>query len=113
MRRRKCRPRRGLRVARDRTQIFFENPESGQKDGHSGAHRRGDKRVLTGESGSREWGVVEEKRELKDREEKKNPEESEEGRGTRRVQKSQHRGTETMRRGTRRSRRRAEVRILC
>ena len=61
-----------LRAGRKRAKIFFGNLGSGQKDGHFGAHKCGDKRVLTGKSGSREWGVVEEKRELEgleDREE--------------------------------------------
>ena len=62
--RRKCRPRKRLRAGRNRAKIFFGNLERGQKDGHFGAHKRGDKWVLTGKSGSRELGVVEEKREL-------------------------------------------------
>ena len=53
-----------MRAGRNRAKIFFGNLERGKKDGHFGAHKRGDKRVLTGKSGSREWGVVEEKREL-------------------------------------------------
>ncbi len=45
----------GLRAGPDGAEIFFGNLERGEKDGHFGAHEGGDKRVLTGKSGSREW----------------------------------------------------------
>ena len=45
--RRKCRPRRELRAGKESAKIFFKNPESGQTDGHSGAHESGCKPVLT------------------------------------------------------------------
>ena len=51
---RKCRPGRGLREGRKRAKIFFGNPESGPKDGHFGAHKRGDKWVLTAREETRE-----------------------------------------------------------
>ena len=77
-----------MREERKRQKIFFENPGRGKKDGHFGAHGRGDKRGLTRKSGSREWGVVEEQRELEGREgewkRRRNSEESEESGGTRR-----------------------------
>ena len=52
---RKPRPRRRLRAGGTRAKIFFGNLERGEKDGHFGAHERGDKRVLTERSGSREF----------------------------------------------------------
>jgi len=51
--RQKCRPWRRLRAGGTRAKIFFGNLERGKKDGHFGAHERGDKRVLTERSGSR------------------------------------------------------------
>jgi len=55
---RKARPWRRLRAERKGAKIFLRNPGRAEKDGHFGAHQGGDKRVLTGKSASREWGVV-------------------------------------------------------